>query len=67
MNMFQILLALRNVGYEGALNPDHHPHIGPPASDGSGSYTSPSYAIGYIKGLLAALAAQPQVPGVTPF
>jgi mannonate dehydratase len=27
MNMYQILLALQKVGYEGCLNPDHHPEL----------------------------------------
>ena len=66
MNMFEILLALKTVGYEGAINPDHHPHIGPDNADGSSSYTSPSYAIGYIKGLMATLTALPAMSAGTP-
>jgi mannonate dehydratase len=60
MNMFQILLALRNVGYEGALNPDHYPHIGPETPELARSYACPSYSVGYIKALLAAVTALPQ-------
>ena len=52
MNMFQILLALERVGYNGCLNPDHIPPI-----EGDSGHTSLglAYSIGYIKALLAAL------------
>ncbi len=49
MNMFEILLALRKVGYDGALSPDHYPTI-------EGGHSA-SYSVGYIKALLAAMAA----------
>jgi mannonate dehydratase len=56
MNMFRILSALHRVGFDGCLNPDHIPHL-----EGDGGHTSVglAYSIGYIKALLAALAALP--------
>jgi mannonate dehydratase len=56
MNMFKIMLALHRVGFDGCLNPDHIPHL-----EGDSGYTSVglAYSIGYIKALLAALAALP--------
>jgi mannonate dehydratase len=56
MNMFKILLELVKVGFDGCLNPDHIPSI-----EGDAGYTSLglAYSIGYIKALLAALAALP--------
>jgi mannonate dehydratase len=54
MNMFRILQALHRVGFDGCVNPDHIPYI-----EGDHGHTSLglAYSIGYIKALLAALAA----------
>jgi mannonate dehydratase len=54
MNMFRILQALDRVGFDGCVNPDHIPQI-----EGDHGHTSLglAYSIGYIKALLAALAA----------
>jgi mannonate dehydratase len=51
INMFRILLELQKVGYSGCLNPDHIP-----ALEGN---VGLAYSVGYIKALLAALAALP--------
>ena len=51
MNMFEILLALKRIGYDGALSPDHYPNI-------EGGHSA-SYSVGYIKALLTALSALP--------
>jgi mannonate dehydratase len=56
MNMFRILLELHKVGFDGCLNPDHIPQL---EGDGSHAPFGLAYAIGYIKALLAALAALP--------
>lgn len=56
MNMFQILLALQRVGYDGCLNPDHMPNWEGDTPDRRQAW---SYSVGYIKALLAALAALP--------
>lgn len=48
MNMFEILRALKRIGYDGALSPDHYPTI-------TGGHSA-SYSVGYIKALLTALA-----------
>jgi len=56
MNMFQILLALHKVGYDGCLNPDHMPQWEGDTPDQRQAW---SYSVGYIKALLAALAALP--------
>ena len=56
MNMFKIILALQQVGFDGCLNPDHIPPLEgdtPEVSLGLG------YSVGYIKALFAALAALP--------
>lgn len=49
MNMFMILRELQKVGYSGCLNPDHIPRL-----EGN---VGLAYSVGYIKALLAALAA----------
>ena len=49
MNMFKVLLELQKVGFSGCLNPDHIPNM-----EGN---VGLAYSIGYIKALLAALAA----------
>ena len=55
MNMFKILLALDQVGFDGCLNADHYPTL--EGDDGSlGNPQALSYSVGYIKALLAALA-----------
>ena len=51
MNMFKIILELQKVGFDGCLNPDHIPRM-----EGD---TGLGYSVGYIKALLAALAALP--------
>ncbi len=54
MNMATILGALQRVGFDGCVNPDHIPAL-------EGDYAHVSlglaYSVGYIKALLAALAA----------
>jgi mannonate dehydratase len=55
MNMFKILLALDQVGFDGCLNADHYPTL--EGDDGSlGNPQALAYSVGYIKALLAALA-----------
>ena len=56
MNMFKLLLELRKVGFDGCLNPDHIPQL---EGDDSNHIIGLSYSIGYIKAMLAALAALP--------
>lgn len=66
MNMARILLALRKVGYDGCINPDHMTALeGSPAPEAdrsapnfgwSGYSLSWAYSIGYVKALLAAMA-----------
>jgi mannonate dehydratase len=53
MNMFKILQELHKVGFDGCINPDHIFEI---EGDGPDSGQALSYAVGYIKALLAALA-----------
>ena len=53
MNMFKIVLELRNVGFDGCLNPDHY---FPLEGDGAASEQALAYSIGYMKALLASLA-----------
>lgn len=54
MNMFRIVQELRKVSFDGCLNPDHVPTL-----EGDAGYASHglAYSVGYIKALLAALAA----------
>lgn len=54
MNMFKIMLELRQVGFSGCVNPDHIPQL---ESDDGNKIIGLSYSIGYIKAMLAALAA----------
>jgi len=54
MNMFKILRELDRVGFDGCLNPDHIPAL---EGDDSQTHLGLAYSIGYIKALLAALAA----------
>ncbi|MBL7199221.1 MAG: mannonate dehydratase [Anaerolineae bacterium] len=54
MNMFRVLRALDGIGFDGCLNPDHVP---PLEGDGEHAGLGLAYSIGYIKALLAALAA----------
>jgi len=53
MNMFKVLRELRQVGFDGCLNPDHVPAL---EGDGKGAGLGLAYSVGYIKALLAALA-----------
>lgn len=55
MNMFEILRALVEVGFDGPLNPDHVPNLSGDMPDQRMAW---SYAVGYIKALIAALEAQ---------
>lgn len=52
MNMYRVLRALKEVGYEGAINPDHTPNL---IGDKKGS-ASLTFAVGYIKALISALS-----------
>ena len=54
MNMFRILLELRKVGFDGCVNADHIPPI---EGDTPGSSLGLAYSIGYLRSMLAALAA----------
>ncbi|MEM2905153.1 MAG: mannonate dehydratase [Candidatus Bathyarchaeia archaeon] len=56
MNMFRVLLALDQVGYDGGLNPDHMPRL---TGDTPDAKMALAYSVGYIKALLAALEALP--------
>jgi mannonate dehydratase len=56
MNMFKILRELQRAGFDGCLNPDHVPAL---EGDGQDAGLGLAYSIGYIKALLAALAAMP--------
>ena len=52
-DMFTILRALRDVGFDGCVNPDHYYPLEGDSESEKGQ--SLSYAVGYIKGLIAAL------------
>jgi mannonate dehydratase len=54
MNMFTILHALYKAGFDGCVNPDHIPAI---EGDYGNASLGLAYSIGYIKALLAAMAA----------
>ncbi|HCL31947.1 MAG TPA: mannonate dehydratase [Candidatus Latescibacteria bacterium] len=54
INFFKVLQELQNVGFDGCINPDHIPQI---EGDGEGVQHGLSYSIGYLRALLAALAA----------
>jgi len=54
MNMFRVLRALRDTGYDGGLQIDHVPAY---AGDTPHQEIASAYAVAYVKGLLAALAA----------
>lgn len=56
MNMFKVLMALKKVGFDGCLNADHIPRI---HGDNDSAHQGLAYSIGYIKAMLAALAALP--------
>ena len=56
MNMFKILLELRNVGFEGCLNPDHYPRLEGDPDQIDGNTHAFAYSVGYMKAMLAALA-----------
>ena len=53
-NPFKVLLELRRVGFDGCINPDHIPAI---EGDGPGAHHGLAYSIGYLRAMLAALAA----------
>ena len=52
MNIFRVLQALDKVGFDGCINPDHHPRL---EGDDDG-VVALGYAVGYIKACLAALS-----------
>ncbi len=54
MNMARIVGELARVGFDGCLNPDH---LQPIEGDGDSAHQALAYSIGYIKALLAGLAA----------
>ena len=60
MNMFKIIQALDQIGFDGCITLDHIPTIEGNYADGMTgdqiSHQGLSYAVGYIKALLAALA-----------
>jgi mannonate dehydratase len=47
MDMRQVMQALRQVGFDGVIIPDHVPHIG------ADPRVANAYAIGYMQALLA--------------
>ncbi len=53
MNVLWVLKALKEVGYEGAINPDHVPVN---AGDTPTRKIAWAYAVGYVKALLATLS-----------
>lgn len=53
-NPFKVLLELKKVGFDGCINPDHIPAI---EGDGPQARHGLAYSVGYLKALLAALAA----------
>ena len=55
-DMFKILKALKTVGFDGCVNPDHYYPL--EGDSEAGKEQALSYAVGYIKGLLAALDAE---------
>jgi mannonate dehydratase len=54
LNMFKVITELKKVGFDGAINPDHIPTIPGDTPTKSAGW---AYSIGYVKALLAALAA----------
>ena len=52
MEMFRVLGALREVGYEGAINPDHTPNL----IGDEKERASRAFAVGYIKALISTLS-----------
>lgn len=52
MDMFRVLKALKEVGYDGGVNPDHTPIL---IGDEKGR-ASLAFAVGYIKALISALS-----------
>ena len=54
INMFKVLRELDSVGFDGCINPDHIPQI---EGDADGVHQGLAYSVGYLKALLAALAA----------
>ncbi len=54
MNMFKVLQALRDVGFEGGLQVDHVPEY---SGDDANRRIAWAYAVGYIKATIAALYA----------
>ena len=62
MNMFRVLLALREVGFAGGLQIDHLPHY-----DGDNEFQgmASGYAVGYVRALLAALEGAASSTGWT--
>ena len=52
MNMLEVLRALSNAGYAGALNPDHFPIL---SGDTNTRNAGRAFAVGYIRALLSAL------------
>ncbi|TDF93774.1 mannonate dehydratase [Paenibacillus piri] len=63
MNMFKVLMALRKIGYDGCINPDHIPVLeGDDRERHSGDSRTAcgiglAYSIGYLKALLCAMYA----------
>ena len=53
LNMFKVVRALQQTGFDGCLNADHYPEL---EGDDDGPYQSLAYAVGYMKGLIAATA-----------
>ncbi|MCY9697357.1 mannonate dehydratase [Paenibacillus alginolyticus] len=63
LNMFKVLMALKKVGYDGCINPDHIPFLeGDDRDRHSGDHRTAcgiglAYSIGYLKALLCAMYA----------
>ena len=57
MDMLAVLRALLDIGYEGVLQVDHLPEI-----DGDDGRQSAAHAVGFIRGLMAAVASASAAP-----
>lgn len=54
---YEVVRALRDVGFSGVMTPDHVPLVEGEANWEFGGATGRSYTVGYIKGLLKGLRA----------
>ena len=59
--MLKAMRVYKEVGYDGMMMPDHVPRV-----DGDRQHQGFAFAFGYIKALIAAVAAESGVSAVTP-